>query len=209
MKFNEKLKNLRKEKGLTQEQLGDILMVSRSTIAKWENDLGYPDIVSFKLISKYFHKTIDELVTEEDDIAIRKEINKKEILKKVSIIALSVLVAVGIFFCIFSFCMYNAFTAKNETLPWFIASVVFTSLILISAFVVLFTSKELRRTGLIFSTSLGLSVGAVLVFISLMSLLRLTTNDPPAWIILIIGVVMLCFGIGSLLFLLKFKKEQK
>lgn len=80
---------------------------------------------------------------------------------------------------------------------------------LISAFVVLFTSKELRRTGLIFSTSIGLSVGAVLVFISLMSLLRLTTNDPPAWIILIIGVVMLCFGIGSLLFLLKFKKEQK
>ena len=43
----------------------------------------------------------------------------------------------------------------------------------------------------------------------LMSLLRLTTNDPPAWIILIIGVVMLCFGVGSLLFSLKFKKEQK
>ena len=208
MKFNEKLKNLRKEKGLTQEQLGDILRVSRSTIAKWENDLGYPDILSFKLISKYFHKTIDELVTEEDDIAIRKEMNKKEILKKAFIIALSVLVAVGVFFCLFSFAMYNSLAKQDETLPWFIASVVFTSLILISAFAVLFTSKELRRTGLIFSTSIGLSVGAVLSFISLLSL-RQVTDDPPAWIILIIGVVMLCFGIGSLFFFIRFNKEQK
>ena len=42
MELKDKIKNLRKEKGLTQAQLADALFVSRSTVAKWEIGLGLP-----------------------------------------------------------------------------------------------------------------------------------------------------------------------
>lgn len=54
MEFNEKLQQLRKKKGLTQEQLAEELFVSRTAISKWESGKGYPNIESLKKISKTF-----------------------------------------------------------------------------------------------------------------------------------------------------------
>ena len=48
MTFGEKLKNARKEAGLSQEQLAEKLSVSRSAVAKWESDKGMPDIDNLK-----------------------------------------------------------------------------------------------------------------------------------------------------------------
>ena len=61
MEFNEKLQELRKSKGLTQEELAEALYVSRTAILKWESGRGYPSIDSLKEISKFFSVTIDEL----------------------------------------------------------------------------------------------------------------------------------------------------
>ena len=55
MEFNEKLQELRKQKGLTQEELSEILYVSRTAISKWESGRGYPNIDSLKAISKYVY----------------------------------------------------------------------------------------------------------------------------------------------------------
>jgi transcriptional regulator with XRE-family HTH domain len=52
MELKDKIKNLRKEKGLTQAQLADALFVSRSTVAKWENGLGLPGPDSIKALEK-------------------------------------------------------------------------------------------------------------------------------------------------------------
>ncbi len=52
MEFNEKLQELRKQKGLTQEELAKVLYVSRTAISKWESGRGYPNIDSLKAISK-------------------------------------------------------------------------------------------------------------------------------------------------------------
>ena len=62
MEFNEKLQELRKSKGLTQEELAEKLFVSRTAISKWESGRGYPSIDSLKEISRYFSVTIDELI---------------------------------------------------------------------------------------------------------------------------------------------------
>lgn len=59
MEFSEKLQTLRKQKGLTQEELAQELFVSRTAISKWESGKGYPSIDSLKEISKYFSVTID------------------------------------------------------------------------------------------------------------------------------------------------------
>jgi transcriptional regulator with XRE-family HTH domain len=61
MEFHEKLQELRKNKGLTQEELAKELYVSRTAISKWESGRGYPSIDSLKEISKFFSVSIDDL----------------------------------------------------------------------------------------------------------------------------------------------------
>ena len=78
MEFNEKLQELRKYKGLTQEELAEVLFVSRTAISKWESGRGYPNIDSLKAISKYFGVTIDELLSSEELIVIAEEDSKQK-----------------------------------------------------------------------------------------------------------------------------------
>ena len=73
MEFNEKLQELRKSKGLTQEELAEKLFVSRAAISKWESGRGYPSIDSLKEISRYFSVTIDELIGPEEIISVAEE----------------------------------------------------------------------------------------------------------------------------------------
>ena len=54
MEFNEKLQELRKSRGLTQEELAKELFVSRTAVSKWESGRGYPNIDSLKEISRFF-----------------------------------------------------------------------------------------------------------------------------------------------------------
>ena len=73
MLFNEKLKMLRKESKMTQEQLAEKLNVSRQAITKWEAGDGVPDIENLKQISKVVNITIDELVKEEKNVQIEEK----------------------------------------------------------------------------------------------------------------------------------------
>ncbi|MBP5242970.1 MAG: helix-turn-helix transcriptional regulator [Clostridia bacterium] len=66
MTFGEKLQNLRKENGWTQEELAEKLFVTRTAISKWETDKGFPSIDSLKLIANTFGVTLDELISDED-----------------------------------------------------------------------------------------------------------------------------------------------
>ena len=75
MEFHEKLQELRKNKGMTQEELAKELFVSRTAISKWESGKGYPSIDSLKEISKFFSVTIDELLSSEELITAAKEEN--------------------------------------------------------------------------------------------------------------------------------------
>ena len=78
MEFNEKLQELRKQKGLTQEELAEVLFVSRTAVSKWESGRGYPNIESLKAISKFFRVTVDELLSGEELLTISEEDHKKK-----------------------------------------------------------------------------------------------------------------------------------
>ena len=78
MEFNEKLQELRKNKGLTQEELAEALYVSRTAISKWESGRGYPSLESLKEIAKYFSVTIDELLSSDEIMSIAQEDNKQK-----------------------------------------------------------------------------------------------------------------------------------
>ena len=73
MEFCEKLQELRKQKGLTQEELAERLYVSRTAVSKWESGRGYPSIDSLKAISQFFGITVDELLSGEELLTVAKE----------------------------------------------------------------------------------------------------------------------------------------
>lgn len=78
MEFNEKLQELRKQRGLTQEELAEKLYVSRTAISKWESGRGYPNIESLKAIAKFFEVTVDELLSTDEILTIAEEDNKQK-----------------------------------------------------------------------------------------------------------------------------------
>ena len=67
MEFKDKLKKLRKDRGMTQVQLADAIFVSRSTVAKWENGLGLPGKASMEALEALFETTWDQIATTEPE----------------------------------------------------------------------------------------------------------------------------------------------
>ena len=68
MIFAEKLKTLRKQKNISQEQLAEIIHVSRQAITKWESGNGIPDIENLIAISSLFNESLDSLLSEEKSL---------------------------------------------------------------------------------------------------------------------------------------------
>ena len=75
MEFHEKIQELRKGKGLTQEELAQALYVSRTAVSKWESGRGYPNIDSLKALSEFYSVSIDELLSSEEVLTIAEEEN--------------------------------------------------------------------------------------------------------------------------------------
>lgn len=61
MNIGKKIKELRKLKGVTQEQLAESLGVSFQAVSKWENEIALPDITLVTVLANYFAVSIDEL----------------------------------------------------------------------------------------------------------------------------------------------------
>ena len=78
MEFHEKLQELRKNRGLTQEDLAEVLYVSRTAVSKWESGRGYPSIDSLKEISNYFSVSIDELLYIGESVDVNNRIANHE-----------------------------------------------------------------------------------------------------------------------------------
>ncbi len=62
MEFSQNLKMLRKQKGVTQQRLADILCVDKTSISKWENGFNYPNQNIQMMIADYFGVSVDYLL---------------------------------------------------------------------------------------------------------------------------------------------------
>jgi transcriptional regulator with XRE-family HTH domain len=103
MEFNEKLQELRKSKGLTQEELAEALFVSRTAISKWESGRGYPNLDSLKQISRFFAVSIDELICSEEIISAAEEEKKTSLDRYLSLLCgtLDILLGLLLFLPVF------------------------------------------------------------------------------------------------------------
>lgn len=69
MTLGEKLQTLRRSRGMSQEQLAEVLEVSRQAVSKWENDDSAPDLDKLRAICTYFGVTTDYLIWERPEDA--------------------------------------------------------------------------------------------------------------------------------------------
>ena len=113
MTLGEKLSKLRKEYNYTQEQLADILGVSRQSISKWESDIAYPETEKLIELGKLFECSMDYLlkddVTEKTGVSVPEstftekvtEISKKVMTDKNKGKAKKILKIIGIILAVF------------------------------------------------------------------------------------------------------------
>ena len=92
MTLGERIRGERKKRGLSQEELADILNVSRQAITKWETDRGIPDIANLIRISEEFEISLDELI--KGDNSVKRKIIYDSTMKKWHLLVLIYLMAI-------------------------------------------------------------------------------------------------------------------
>ncbi|MCM1538646.1 MAG: helix-turn-helix domain-containing protein [bacterium] len=102
MNLGEKLKNLRQQAALSQEQLAERLNVSRQAVTKWETGKGITDIANLIAISEEFDLSLDELI--KDNIAVKNKIIADSSSKKWHILVIVYLAAIVAYIAYFAFC---------------------------------------------------------------------------------------------------------
>ncbi|MBQ8822107.1 MAG: helix-turn-helix transcriptional regulator [Lachnospiraceae bacterium] len=68
MTFGERLYNIRKDAGLSQEELAELMDVSRQSVSKWESDKAYPEMTRLLFLSDYFHVSLDYLMRGTEEV---------------------------------------------------------------------------------------------------------------------------------------------
>ena len=78
MTIANRIQNLRKTKGISQEQLAEKIGVSRQAVSKWESEQSIPDIDKIILMSDFFNVTTDSLLK---GIETSQDINEKKLMQ--------------------------------------------------------------------------------------------------------------------------------
>ena len=102
MNLGEKIKELRLKNNMTQDDLASKCYVTRNAVSKWENDKGYPNIESIKLLCKCFNITIDELLSDEINDEVVKELTV-EVIKNDTKLTRHFDIIVGVIVTVFYF----------------------------------------------------------------------------------------------------------
>ena len=102
MEIEKKLKDVRMQAGLTQEQVAEKIMVSRQTVSNWENGKSLPDIVSIMSLSDLYQITIDELLKGDKRMKekMEKDANIAKANKRVILTTAIITLVVGIIYSI-------------------------------------------------------------------------------------------------------------
>ena len=198
MEFHEKLQELRKNRGLTQEELAEALYVSRTAISKWESGRGYPSIDSLKEISNYFSVTIDELLSGEKLLSIAEKENKSNIRNICDLIfgiidLFSLMLVVlplypntieGYVYSVNLFA-YTQTTSFNRVMHWGLI----VALVVVGIFKIVLTKFNLDKSNKIVT---GISMGLSIVLVLLLAMSREAYAITVAFLLLVIkGIILL------------------
>jgi len=197
MEFHEKLQKLRKNRGLTQEELAEALYVSRTAVSKWESGRGYPSIDSLKEISNYFSVSIDDLLSGEKLLKIAEKENKSNIraicdllFGMVDVCSFMLILlplypnTVNGFVYSVNLLTYAETTSFNRVIYW----VLFVSLIMVGAVKILLTKLEIEKSHKMMT---GLSMLLNILVVLFLAMAREAYAIMLAFMLLLIKVVLL------------------
>lgn len=115
MKLNEKLIKLRKENGLSQEEFGNKINVSRQAVSKWENEETKPDIDKIQEIGKTFNISFDYLLNDEIETLEKISPKVKRSYKKIILKILLIVFLIYLLTCIYKFiALYRFYLIANS-----------------------------------------------------------------------------------------------
>ena len=124
MKFNEKLIELRKKEGLSQEELGYKLNVTRQTVSKWELGQTTPEMDKLVEMSRIFNISVDELINESEtqtdsnpiieDQPIVNESKKEKNVKTIIVVALIIVIVFIVFNLLAGISVFNMFNKTTD-----------------------------------------------------------------------------------------------
>lgn len=128
MQFGDRLKQQRKIKKLTQDDVAEKLNVSRQTISSWENEKSYPDIKSLISLSDMYDISLDTMLKE--DSGMKEFIEKNDLSKKLLGLRCSIAS-----FTMFALLLYflnsvNAISSTYENATIFLMYVLFVLILL-------------------------------------------------------------------------------
>ena len=167
MKTNEKLKEIRKISGMTQEELADKLNVSRQTISKWEKGLSTPDLEMAIQFCDLFQISLDELLKEEqmerklslEDIMRMNKRNQRQLVLLMSSVFFLLIGLLGLLFVFairyttlnIEYILYRAISTGEyanvslETAPFFAVAILLIAIGGIMLFIeIIYIIKEKR-----------------------------------------------------------------
>ena len=115
MSFGENLRNIRKQRNITQEGLAEALGVSRQAISKWESDSGYPETEKLIALSKALNISIDYLLNDASVMEEKEQTEKKSVVyAPAGKIAITTYDNQSVVFCQSVKTSSNLWPAKNE-----------------------------------------------------------------------------------------------
>lgn len=117
MEIGKIIKDYRTKKNMTQEELANILFVSRQLISKWENNKSYPDLNQLIQLSDYFDLSLDELMRGDKQMIKKKDAQVRTIEKgkRIIIIIGGIVVLVALYFGILTIQRNDLYkNVKNE-----------------------------------------------------------------------------------------------
>ena len=127
MEIEKKLKDVRMQAGLTQEQVAEKIMVSRQTVSNWENGKSLPDIVSIMSLSDLYQISIDELLKGDKRMKekMEKDANIAKANKRVILTTAIITLVVGIIYSIRIFVGRALYVFCASAIQWVMLSICF------------------------------------------------------------------------------------
>ena len=197
------IQEIRKEKGLTQKELAELIGVSDKTISKWENGNSLPDTSMLMSLSEALEITVNELLSAEkispENYSMKAEetimtlMKENEAGKKTHLISK----VIGLLFIILAFILIFVISAGTETIALFLDSASFVLLLIISVGVVLLSSARDRDSILMLLSKTVIPIGiviAIVSFIIFMALINDLSVIGPKLCVILLSVLYSCIA---------------
>lgn len=197
------IQEIRKEKGLTQKELAELIGVSDKTISKWENGNSSPDTSMLMSLSEALEITVNELLSAEkispENYSMKAEETIMTLMKENEAGKRRHLISqiIGLLLIILAFVLIFAISAGTETIALFLDSASFVFLLIISVGVVLLSGARDRESVLMLLSKTVIPIGiviAIVSFIIFMALINDLSVIGPNLCVIMLSILYSCIA---------------